>query len=470
MLRLIQYIVAVLVLGLVATLGVHLYEKGKPDDSVDSAKKTGEIIVLTVNGPTTYYENAAGQLTGLEYELATRFAAEVGLKVRFEILPSESELINALKARRGHIVAGTLSPTPERDKRVRFGPAYSSHTQQVVYRIGGAKPRSIEELVGKRIGVLTRSHHAERLTELKKKFKDLKWTEFDNESTDDLLKRLSDEDLDVVIADSTWIALSQNLYPNIDIAFDLGKPEMLRWAFSLAGDDFLYKEAKKFFARIEKSGELKQLVAQHLGNTRRLVKTDMETFLQRVQTMLPKYRPIFQEAQEITGLDWRLLAAISYHESHWNPLATSPTNVRGIMMLTEDTADRLNVKNRLDAKESIIAGAKYLVLLKGSLPPRIPEPDRTWLAIAAYNQGLGHLEDARILTQRLKRDPDAWIEVKAVMPLLSDPNHYQTLKRGYARGGEAVIMTETVRMYFAVLARIQGPYKPPLTLAVEDSK
>ncbi|MDP2852361.1 MAG: transglycosylase SLT domain-containing protein, partial [Gallionella sp.] len=156
----------------------------------------------------------------------------------------------------------------------------------------------------------------------------------------------------------------------------------------------------------------------------------------------------------LTGIDWQLLAAIGYRESHWNPLATSPTNVRGMMMLTEDTADRMEVKNRLDARESILAGARYLALLREQMPDRIHEPDRTWMALAAYNQGYGHLEDARILTQRAGLNPDSWPDVKKWMPLLNRPGYYNTLKHGYARGGEAVILVESIRSYHDMLKRL----------------
>jgi membrane-bound lytic murein transglycosylase F len=182
--------------------------------------------------------------------------------------------------------------------------------------------------------------------------------------------------------------------------------------------------------------------------------------MDKVNTVLPQYRQLFQEAEETSGVDWRLLAAIGYQESHWDPAATSPTGVRGLMMLTEETALRMGIKDRLDPKQNIGAGAEYLVKLKETLPARIPEPDRTWLAIAAYNQGFGHLEDARILTQRKKGNPDSWQDVKASLPLLADPEHHNNLKSGYARGGEALVMTENVRMYYELLSRLEKPYKP----------
>ena len=126
-------------------------------------------------------------------------------------------------------------------------------------------------------------------------------------------------------------------------------------------------------------------------------------------------------------------------------------------MLTEDTADRMKVKNRLDARESIIGGAKYILLLRDTIPVRIVEPDRTWLALAAYNQGYGHLEDARILTQRLKLNADSWLDVRKAYLKLREPEHYEQLKHGYARGDEAVQFVENIRNYTDILTRLEKP-------------
>jgi membrane-bound lytic murein transglycosylase F len=180
-------------------------------------------------------------------------------------------------------------------------------------------------------------------------------------------------------------------------------------------------------------------------------------------SLLPRFRREFVAAQELTGIDWRLLAALAWQESQWDPLATSPTGVRGMMMLTEDTADRLKVKNRLDAAESIRAGARYLADLIEQLPPSVPEPDRTWLALAAYNLGMGHLNGARHFAVGLKRDPNSWYEMKQVLPLLARPEYYKRLKSGRARGGEAVILVENVRTYYGVLARFEPALKFTLT-------
>jgi len=433
----------------------------KQEKPLSSAKGSGEIVVLTVAGPTTYYEETNNQFAGLEYDLASAFASELGLKVRFEVLPSTAALISNLEMRRGHIAAGALVPSSERDKRVRFGSPYQTIRQQLIYRTTYAKPVGLNSLIGRHVGVLADSHQAERLETLRIKYPGLVWSEFENETSEDLLRRLSSGSLDAIVTDSNAIQLSQNFYPNISVAFDLNEPEGLAWAFPLAGDDYLYNAAEKFFARIQTDGTLKRMLDRYYDNASPMNRIDIAAFMDKVNSVLPQYRPLFLEAEEVSGIDWRLLAAIGYQESHWDPSATSPTGVRGLMMLTEETALRMGIGDRLDPKENIIAGAEYLVTLKDGLPARIPEPDRTWLAIAAYNQGFGHLEDARILTQRKKGNPDSWQDVKTTLPLLADPEHYNDLKSGYARGGEALVMTENVRTYYELLSRLEKPYKPP---------
>jgi membrane-bound lytic murein transglycosylase MltF len=85
------------------------------------------------------------------------------------------------------------------------------------------------------------------------------------------------------------------------------------------------------------------------------------------------------------------------------------------------------------------------------VPARIPEPDRTWLALAAYNIGFGHLEDARILTEQRGRNPDRWQDVRAVLPLLTQEQWFLKTKRGYARGYETVRFVDNVRAYLDIL-------------------
>jgi membrane-bound lytic murein transglycosylase F len=418
--------------------------------------KTDELVVLTVNSPDTYYENADGAYAGLEFDLASEFARELGLNARFKVVPRLDQTILALEKQQGHFSAG-LSISARHSQRARFGPIYQTIQPQVVYNTDYRRPKSVHQLVGRTVEIASGTTHAEALNQAKLQIPRLKWTEVDI-TPEDLLAKLAEGRIDYAVADSTQINLAKNFFPNLDVAFDLGEPTAKAWAFSPHADPALMEKTQLFFSRIEQDGTLMRLLDRYHGHAERLKQTDVSGILKKRRTLLPSLRHHFHDAEEVTGLDWRLIAALSYQESHWNPMAVSHGNVRGIMMLTETTADRMNVTDRLNVRQNILAGARYLRLLKDSLPPRIKEPDRTWMALAAYNQGSGHLEDARILAQRINLNPDSWLDLKKTLPLLSRSKHFSTLKHGFARGGEAVILTECVRTYYEILQKYERPH------------
>lgn len=186
---------------------------------------------------------------------------------------------------------------------------------------------------------------------------------------------------------------------------------------------------------------------QHARLPRRLA----ADFRKHIETRLPALRPSFEAAARETGFNWRVLAALGYQESKWRPTAVSPRGAQGVMMLMPRTATKMGVKNVFAADENISGGARYLLYMKGRIPKRILDPDRTWLAMAAYNIGIGHLEDARIITQMRKKNPDRWADVRANLHRLSDPVWHGRVKRGYANGRETVQFVERVSQFAAIL-------------------
>jgi membrane-bound lytic murein transglycosylase F len=430
---------------------------------VPAFRESGELVVITRNSPTTYYEDAQGNFAGFEHDLATLFGKELGVRVKFVIAPEFHQIIPMLQDRQGHLAAAGLAITAEREKKVRFGPPYQTTQQQVAYNAYALRPKGIKDLLGKRMEVVAGSSYVESLNALKQLNPGLSWEEKFQAESEELLGKVSEGLIDFTVTDSHIITLAQNFYPNLETAFNLVEQDQLAWAFPQDTDPELYGLAWRFFAKIRRDGTLRRLLDRYYGHLERLDTADVSTFLERMRTTLPEFRKLFEQAQEITDIDWRLLAALGYQESHWNPLATSPTGVRGLMMLTASTADSLGVFDRLDPRESIPAGARYLQSLRDALPERIGEPDRTWMALAAYNTGRGHLEDARVLAHQLKLDPDSWADLKKTLPLLSKPAYSQTVKHGYARGGEAVIFTENTRTYYDILVKFAPPYKSILS-------
>ena len=454
------------ILGFCALLSACEWS-GKP---IPSARETGVITVVTRNGPSTFYEDAQGQLVGIEHDLVMLFAKELGFKVHFVLENRFQDILPQVAAHQAHFAAAGITITDERKMRLLFSTAYQSVQQQIVYNTAHERPKGFEDVLGKELVAVAGTSHVTQLIQAKRKYPILTWIETKDEVTEDLLAQLAADEIELVIADSHIVKLSQNFHPELGVGFDVGRPEYLAWAFPKDGDAWLYKKSIQFFAKIQRDGILKRLQDRYYGHIERLEQADVIHFLEKMNTVLPKYRDLFYEAQDITGVDWRLLAALGYQESKWNPLATSPTNVRGIMMLTEKTADEMGVDDRLDPKQSIIAGAKYLLYMNEILPARITEPDRTWFALASYNVGYGHLEDARVLAQRKGLDPNVWPDLKKTLPLLANAAHHSTVKHGYARGGEPVIFTENIRTYYDILVKFEKPYHPFFTKQAKRDK
>ncbi len=433
-------------------------------------RQTGELVVLTLRGPTTTQslpqtdktEEAAQ--SGFELDLASLFAQELGVKVEFKVAESHQQLITQLDKGRAHFAAASLSPTPELRQKFAFGPAYQSMQYQLIYRTTDVsekkakKPRSLADIGGKKIAVIAETPAHDLLRDLTGNSPTLAIAPLPaNTNPDELLRAVDDEHTDYAIVDTFAFAVSKRLHPDLAAAFNIGRENKVAWAFSNVADYDLQQSAVAFFDKIRNNGTLSRLVDRYYGHVNRIQAVDSEEILEKMQSSLPKFKNFFYEAQQITGIDWRVLAAVGYQESHWDPLATSPTGVRGLMMLTEDTADRMGIKNRLDPRDSILGGARYLALMRDTVPIRIPEPDRTWLALAAYNQGYGHLEDARVLTTRLKLNADSWLDVRKAYQKLREPEYHETLKHGYCRGDEAVQFVENIRNYSDILTRLEKP-------------
>ena len=290
--------------------------------------------------------------------------------------------------------------------------------------------------------------HAKLLHDLQRKHQDLTWIESDDIASEELIEEVDNGSIDYALTGSLEIALQRRFFPELRIGFVLGQPKQLRWAYNRAEDDSLALAIDDFFTLIKNDGRLDQLVHRYYRHVENFNYSDLQTLNINMRDRLPRYESMFKVAALNHGIDWRLLAAIGYQESLWNERAVSPTGVRGLMMLTQVTAKQMKVKNRLDPVQSINGGAKYLASALKRLPDRIEEPDRSWFALASYNVGFGHLQDAWKITKFNGGDPDKWIDVKKNLPLLARKKWYKSMKYGYARGWEPVIYVENIRKYY----------------------
>ncbi len=437
---------------IIAFLFLLLAGCNQGDSKLDRVNQAGELVVITVNSPTTYYEGADNH-AGFEYDMAKAFANYLGVDLRLNVVKQFGDVIPELLAGNGDLAAAGITVTLDRKKILRFSLPYQTIHQQLVYRDTGRRPREFKDLQGKDIAVVAGSSYVTRLKELQKQYPQIEWTESSRQDVGELLEMVWEGLLEYTIADSQIVTLQRQHYPELRVAFKMKGAESLAWAFPRDSDDSLYHEANLFMKKIRRSGELKILLERYYGATQSNP-VNMSIYQLRVQNRLPRYQLQFEDAAKKYDLDWRLLAAIGYQESFWNPKAISPTGVRGIMMLTKATARQMGVKNRLDPAQSIEGGAHYIQEMYSRMPASITGPDRMWMALAAYNVGYHHLIDARKITVMQNADPNKWLEVEKRLPLLSQSHWYKRMEYGYARGWEPVRYVQRIRSYYDVLKKI----------------
>ncbi|MGP1947684.1 MAG: membrane-bound lytic murein transglycosylase MltF [Arsenophonus sp. NC-PG7-MAG3] len=441
---LIIVIVFIIFLGIIT---VSNEWKNQKQDQVKKIISRGELRVSTINSPIMSF-NDKQEATGFDYELIKHFADYLGVKLRINVYLNINQLFNNLEnGNSDFITAGLLYNEKHLDK-AQAGPAYYTVSQQLIYRKGMSRPHSLVDIKGKFV-VATDSVDASTIQRLRQEYPNLQWEETSHYNTTQLLQLLAEGKIDYTLENSIVVAMQQRIHPNIAVAFNVSDDHSLNWYMKRSKDNSLNSAMLAFFNKSNKEKLLTRLNEKYFSHISTFDYFDTLFFITAINKTLPIYKHLFKKYAE--NIDWRLLAAISWQESHWNPLATSPTGVRGLMMLTIPTAKTMGVSDRLDAEESIKGGAAYLQYLISRLPITITPDDRIWFALSAYNIGLGHMLDARKLTRIQGGDPDSWLAVKARLLLLSKKKYFSKLTYGYARGYEAYRYVENIRRYYQSL-------------------
>ncbi|MGS2716680.1 membrane-bound lytic murein transglycosylase MltF [Eionea flava] len=427
-----------------------LLTSSTPPNLLERLIHSGVMPVISSNGPSTFYEGPLGN-TGFEYDLAYGFAEELGVELTIIDKENPTTILQSVSQGDGLFAAAGLSIyNNQANNSIRFTTPYSKPTLQIIYQRNMRKPQSIEDIIDKDIAVIADSIYTKTLRDLRQHHPELSWREIPNANSADMLEMVHTGRAEITLTNTTAFITNSVLFPRARVAFLLAKEDRMAWAFPDSSDNSLYNAANRYIDKVVANGTVATLKEQYFskptvdeGNALALVK--------RIEERLPQWVPFFKDSAKVHDLDWLFLAAVSYQESLWNKDAKSYTGVRGLMMLTTQTAKGLGIEDRTDPQQSIEGGARYFVNVRKRLPDGIEEPDRTWMALAAYNIGLGHLEDARVLTQRNGKDPNLWDDVKQHLPLLAKRKYYRTTRHGYARGWEPVTYVKRIRNYHNIL-------------------
>ncbi|PHM49135.1 cystine transporter subunit [Xenorhabdus miraniensis] len=442
------FVIVIIALLSAAIIGLNINWPNKQQEQINKILARGELRVSTITSPLISLNNK-NEPTGFDYELAKRFADYLGVKLVIKFRTNINQLFDDLENDKADFLAAGLIYNRDRLDQTRTGPAYASVLQQLVYRKGTTRPRSFNDLKGTLIVTAGSTHVSELRKWKEQSYPDLTWQETSHENTQQLLEQVSEGTIDYTISDSISLALQQRIHPNLAVAFDVSEERPLTWYLKRNDDYSLYSAMLDFFSMLAENGIMSRLQEKYFSHVGSFDYFDTISFIRAINTTLPTYQPIFE--RYAGSLDWQLVASIAWQESHWDPQATSPTGVRGLMMLTRPTAEWAGVHDRLDPEDSVKGGMSYLHYLMDRLPTTIAEDERIWFALAAYNMGYGHVLDVRKLTAAQKGNPDSWLDVKKRLPLLSKKKYYTNTTYGYARGYEAYRYVENIRRYYLSL-------------------
>jgi len=453
---------------IIITLAGLIGTCSSPPPLLDQVLEKGELRVVTRDSPTAYTVGPDGP-SGPEFDLVQAFADDLGVKLVIEPVGNTSEILPKLVSGEAHMAAAGLSITDTRQEYLNFGHPYQSVDVHLIYRLGTGKPTSLEDILSRSIEVMAGSSHADMLASIQESYPELEWTENADIEVADLMSKVAMGEIEFTIADSPDFDIQRHFYPDLRVALDLDVGDPVAWGFPKGTADSLLARADEFLIRADRAGMLAQVNDRYYGFTKRFDYVGTRNFIRHYENRLPRYRAMFEDAGEEWGVDWRLLAAIGYQESHWRSQAVSPTGVRGIMMLTLDTADYLDLDDRLDPRSSIFGGAQYFMRQTERIADTVAEPDRTWMALAAYNVGFNHIKDARTIVEWEGGDPNTWVDISEALPLLSQRKWYSKLPYGYARGWEPVMYVNNIRAYYNILKWLTEKEEMDAAIEFEDA-
>ena len=418
----------------------------KKQSLLDKILREKQLNVVFLNAPTSYYIGADGP-QGFEYDLLKDYADFLGVDLNITTADTVKEAIELSQKPNIDITSASLTRTPKREKKFNFGPSYLEVQEQVVcYRgmLGSGKfPRDVEDLSGLHLVVGEDTSYSETIKSLQNDGYDINVSITAEYSTEELLAQVASHKIDCTVVDSNIYSLNHRYFTEMALAFTISGREQLAWVLP-PNCDKLEASMYAWLNNFNQSGKMASLKDHYYSYVMFFDYYNTKMFYKRIKTRLPKYKHIFVSVGKKYDIPWKLLAAISYQESHWNPRAKSFTGVRGMMMLTRRTAKLLGVKNRLDPKQSITGGTRHLKQMMKFVPKEVKGEDRLKFALGAYNIGMGHIRDAQKLAQKMGYDQNSWNDLKKVLPLLAHKQYYKTLKHGYARGSEALKYVESI--------------------------
>ncbi|MCH8567005.1 MAG: transporter substrate-binding domain-containing protein [Balneolales bacterium] len=458
---------AILFMGILFTATCTTSEKKDKESSedFDQILERGVIRAITSYSPVSYFIYR-GLPMGYEYELINIFASRYDLDVEMIVARDFDHMLEMLKNGEGDLIAYGLTITRDRREQVEFSIPLNTTRQVLVQRkpegwrqmrlheIEGVLIRSPQDLADKEIMVRRASSYLDRLENLQDEIgQNIEVIEAQSGiTTEELIQMVAEREIEFTVSDENIARLNRAFFPNLDINTELSLPQQTAWAIRKSSPNLL-NEINEWLESYQRDSEYYVIYNKYFENTRAFRARLSSPLLFSQSGNVSIYDDLIKENAERLGWDWKLLAALIFQESQFNPDARSWAGATGLMQLMPRTAAAYGAVNTNDPRQSIEAGTSFLIWLNEYWENHIEdEEERKNFVLASYNVGQGHVQDARRLAEYHGANPNVWLNnVARFMEKKSNPEYYthDVVRFGYARGLEPVRYVSQIRYIYS---------------------
>jgi len=439
---------------------------------LDKIRERGSLVAILNNSSTGYFIYR-GQPMGYEYELLTRLASELDLRLEIKLTSDIDEAVYMLNQGEGDIIAFNMAVTSNRQQQVAFTEHHNEVKQVLVQRkpenwhimkrheIDDILIRNPLELDGKTIHVQRNSAFVTRLENLSEEIGgNINIVQAEpGEDPEALIQKVAEGEIDYTVADEDVAMVNATYYSNIDVSTPVSFPQKIAWATRSNASDLL-KTVNSWIQSMKKEADYYVIYNKYYKSPKASLRRVKSTYSSLSSDKISPFDDIFKQAADSLGWDWRLLAAQAYQESKFNVNAESWAGAIGLMQLLPETGELYGVSDMYDPVQSLQAGTSYLSWLDGIWTKYVPDSDeRIKFVLASYNAGQGHVLDARRLAQKFGKNPSNWEDVSYFLERKSEPDYYNdpVVEAGYCRGSEPVNYVEDILSRYERYKQLVNP-------------
>ena len=439
-----RFLLPLLLLSWVLLTAFSCGRGGKPAEVQHRLPDT--LNVGTLYSPTGFFI-LKGDTMGYDFDRICDFARSRGIALRFKVARSMTDLLKMLDKRVVDVLACEIPVTAEYKSRVLHCGAVNETYQVLVQHSGVGLIHDVTELIGRDVYVEKGSKYESRLRNLDNEVGggiSIHTVEGEAALPTELIQRVSQRKIPFTIVDSDIAQMNLTYYDSINIQLRVGFEQRSSWA--VAKRNQWLADSINLWAASSNAQEYSKQALKHYFEMNRGPKPDsvkVDTLAVTPPGGISPYDQVFKQYAKEMGWDWRLLAAIAYSESGFDPNATSWMGARGLMQVMPKTARLFGVDERDlgNPEVSVRVASKILKELDGIMRSRTGPGDRIKFVLAAYNAGSGHVTDAIALARKYELNPRVWSEnVEQAMLWKMDPEYYNdsVCTNGYCRGTEPV--------------------------------